>query len=238
MAGGEAAFRTMFVVEAEKLDTDPHIPPDVLISVWAEIDQWDGVADLQAHAVQCLAKHPFEGPPVGLGTDEELGTTQGTASLTRSLSMQAAAGLPALTQVEVGSYLQQVESEPDPSNALDRFRHWFSGLRLRPVPADKKQARLFAFRDSLSPSSPLIDRDFEDILEKLAIPSATASDWLMMAYRPDPDDLVHAPNCLDANMWNLGEFIPGGLTKGGVEEVITTPPRCAAITMPPRRVAP
>jgi hypothetical protein len=233
--GGIAEFRRLHPGIAAKIDTDGAIPPDVRLSFWTEIDAWPGGSVTKLANKACLLRQ-FLGPVAALDPSEHLGTAQSRGALESGLSRQKPPRLPALLRTQVRHYLGGIERDPDRSSALATFKVKFAHLRLRSIRGGRKKVRIFGFRNPASPLDPINLGSLADTFTKLSIPAASAADYVILAYKPANDDLVHLPTCFDANMRNLDEFVPGGKTAGGMDEVISTPPRCANVTQAPRPI--
>jgi hypothetical protein len=236
LPGGEACFRATHAAAAAKIDADVAIPAAARRQAWNEIEAWNGTTAIEDLAYKAFFRLQFQGPAVALVPTECVGTAQPRSSLEQAFARQKPPRLPALTLIEARTYLSDVESEADSAAALALFKRHFQHLRLRSIRPGKTRARIFAFRNPASRSEPLGNGPLVDIFVRLAIPGTNPADCTMFGFKPANDDLVHQPTCFDANMRNLDDFIPGGVTAGGMDEVIATPPRTQNVTHAPRRI--
>jgi hypothetical protein len=235
MPNGIAEFRRLYPAQADKIDRDVAIAATLKAAFWAEVDTWSR-GKVEDFVKRCCTKRQYAGLSITLPTGERLGTAQKRDILASGLSRQKPPRLPAMLRGQVIFYLGVVERDPDRVSALATFKRHFSKLRLRTIRGGKVRSRIFAFRNSGSPANPLVFADIVDAFANLAIPAANAADYLMLGYRPGDGDLVHQPTCFDANIRNLNDFVPGGKTAGGTEEIITTPPRCIDVTHAPQSI--
>jgi hypothetical protein len=235
MVGGIVEFRRIHPNKAKKIDDDAAIPAVIRNGFWQEVEGWTR-GNIERFTERCCTKRQFCGPKIVLGAGERVGHAQKRAVLASALARQKPRRLPALLRAQVDLYLAMVVREPDRNHALTFFKSKFGKLRLRSIRGGKTKTRIFGFRNPASPSDPLQFSDLPSSFMKLSIPAASSADYLIIAYQPAADDLVHHPTCFDANMRNLEDFSPGGKTAGGIDEVITTPPRCIHVTHAPQSV--
>lgn len=233
MAAGIAEFKHKYLSFYQIIERDTGLPRIVRGRFWSCLDSWPSTGGIEAWFDQCCEAHQFEGPIARLVRGEQVGTAQKRRYFKNNFSAQTAPGLPAYTPVQAEKYMNKVLREPDETAALHLFKQFFGRLRLRPVAG--KKARIFAFRDPSKPTNPL-GANLLGLFAKLAIPNATAAEYVMLAFKPGAGDKVREPNCLDAQFANLEKFIPGGRTAGGVLEIIVTPPRCSDVTRAPRHI--
>jgi hypothetical protein len=235
MPGGVAEFRRKHPNKANKIEADGAISVAARDDFWQEVERWNR-GSIEDFVTRACRNRQYLGPPVALGVGERVGTAQRRDALASGLSRQKPPRLPALVRSQVDLYLVIVELEPSNARALDSFKRYFGKLRLRTIRGSKRKTRIFAFRNPASPVEPLQFGSIATAFDRLSIPGAAAADYLLLAYQPRDDDLVHQPTCFDANIRNLEDFIPGGKTAGGMDEVITTPPRCIDVTHAPRSI--
>lgn len=230
MAGGEQEFRAKHSNKAAKIDRDPFIKPVPRRSFWAEVEVWPD-PEIKDTADRACRRRPYLGPPARLRTEERVGRAQDSETLSDILGNQHV-GV-SMDSDEVLIVLNTIAANKDRTAALASFHAKFSQHRLGPSSADKKQTRVFAFRNQASPSDPAKLGDAEETIRKLCIPEIRVENSLVFAFCPAPDDLVHQPTCFDAGVGFLEDFEPGGKTAGGMDEVITTPPLGRYVTSAP-----
>jgi len=233
MTGGVAEFQRKHLSLFQKISTDVGLPATVRTNFLTCLDQWNPSAVIEAHFDVCCSQYQFQGSPVALSRGERLGTAQKKRHFKTNFQNQTTPGLPAYTSIQAEKYLNKVLRESNAAAALHTFKRYFGHLRLRPI--SSAAARIFAFRDPLNPTNPL-GGPLQTTFSKLSMPGATAREYVMLAFSPGRSDRVCQPNSLDATFRNLHLFVPGGVTAGGMVEVIATPPLCSDVTDAPRYV--
>jgi hypothetical protein len=233
VAAGVAEFKNKYLGYYHIIERDAGLPRLVRGRFWTCLDSWPSTGTIEAWFDRCCEAHQFEGPEARLDRGEQVGTAQKKRYFKNNFAAQTAPGLPAYTPVQAEMYMNKVLREANEITALRLFKQYFGGLRLRPLAG--KKARIFAFRDLARPTDPL-GTNLPDLFARLAIPNATADEYVMLAFRPGAGDKVREPNCLDAQFANLEKFVPGGRTAGGVLEIIVTPPRCSDVTRAPKHI--
>ncbi|MGO6684605.1 hypothetical protein [Rhizobium leguminosarum] len=247
MAGGEARFRAMHALFANKIDTDPHIKGPAKIAFWAEIELAPGNDDsaiLNAFRTACSSRQwtgPDPSPP--FDADEKLGSAQHVDSLVNDLSAQhdPADPLPPPTPSETRLQLTRIVHEADTNKALSDFVNLFGPKHLRAMRYGAG-TRIFAFRNPDNRSEPLATSTTRVLFDRLAIPNASADDYLMVEFPANVLTRSKTPTCFDANYHNLLLFLPGGVTAPpagltGLPELVVAPPLCQEISYAPRKIA-
>jgi len=238
VADGETRFRGHFPDYAAKIDGDSLIDDPLRTDFWRVVDRTTAI-DANAisdHADRCCRARQFRGPDVVLVTDELVATAQNIGGLANDLSRQRdpSSSVPPLTRREAEVRITEISIEPDEAEALRRFRGTYKNRRLR------VSKRVFAFQNPDNAGNPIDYTPRSELFDRLALPgSPPADDYIFIEFQPHDRARKKRPNCLDAGMWNLGVFVPGGHTApiglDGLPELITPPPLQSAVTSAPRR---
>lgn len=239
MSGGKEQFNKDYSGFGAKIDRDPAIPEELRQKFWVEIENWevDVSGAFSEYVEKCFSSRQFCSSPVTLDHNEALGTAQPRESVIRDLTRQIVedSEIPTATGKVIEFTINKVLNETNIVDALQVFIDEFGAYRLRSLDYGP-HSRIFSFRGNPRSQDPISGHSILVLFNNLTIPGAIPSDYMMLAYTPDNHDRVNEPTCFDAGLKNKDVFVPGGRTKGGLEELITTPPLCNNVSRSPRRV--